>query len=114
MATLLTLYLASGVLLMLLSLPLLWGKVPPNGLYGFRVRATLDNPNVWYPANKYAAKRMLWSGAAFVAAAVVLYFIPGISVDVYSLACLFLFAVPFVIGLIQSVRYVRALAHQTR
>jgi repressor LexA len=36
------------VLLMLLSLPLLWGRIPPNGLYGFRVRATLDNPDIWY------------------------------------------------------------------
>ena len=114
MTTLLILYLASGVLLMLLSLPLLWGKIPPNGLYGFRVRATLENPSIWYPANKFAAKRLLWSGAVFVAAAVVLYFIPGISVDVYSLGCLFVFAVSFVIGLVQSVRYVRALAHQTR
>jgi hypothetical protein len=114
MTTLLILYLASGVLLMLLSLPLLWGRIPPNGLYGFRVRATLDNPSIWYAANKYAAKRLLWSGAVFVVAAVVLYFIPGIGVDVYSLACLFLFAVPFVIGLIQSVRYVRALARQGR
>ena len=114
MTTLLVLYLASGVLLMLLSLPLLWSKIPPNGLYGFRVRATLENPSIWYPANKFAAKRLLWSGAVFVAAAVALYFIPGISVDVYSLGCLFVFAVPFVIGLVQSVRYVRALAHQTR
>ena len=110
MITLLILYLASGVLLMLLSLPLLWSKIPPNGLYGFRVRATLENPSIWYPANKFAAKRLLWSGAVFVAAAVALYFIPGISVDVYSMACLFLFAVPFVMGLIQSLRYVKSLA----
>jgi hypothetical protein len=81
MTTLLVLYLASGVLLMLLSLPLLWGKVPPYGLYGFRVRATLDNPDIWYPANKYAAKRLLWSGAVFVVAALILHFIPGIGVD---------------------------------
>ncbi len=114
MTTLLILYLASGVLLVLLSLPLLWGKIPPNGLYGFRVRATLENPDIWYPANQYAAKRLLWSGAVFAAAAVVLYCIPGISVDVYSLACLFLFAVPFTIGLIQSVRYVRARARPGR
>jgi hypothetical protein len=114
MVALLILYVASGVLLVLLSLPLLWENIPPNGLYGFRVRATLDNPNVWYPANKFAAKRMLWSGAVFVAAAVVLYFIPGISVDGYALGCLFLFAVPFVIGLVQSIRYVKPLARQNR
>ncbi len=114
MTTLLILFVGSGVLLMLLSLPLLWGKVPPNGLYGFRIRATLDNPSIWYPANKYAAKRMLWSGAAFTVAAVVLYFIPDITVDEYSLGCLFLFAAPLTVGLVQSVRYAKSLAGQMR
>lgn len=114
LTTLLIVYVASGVLLILLSLPLLWGKVPPNGLYGFRVRATLEDPAIWYAANRYAANRLLWSGEVFVVAAVGLYFIPGISVDVYSFGCLFVFAVPLVIGLIQSLRYVKALARQTR
>src|SRR5512137_1741345 len=112
MTTLLILYLATGVLLMALSLPLLWGKVPPNGVYGFRVKATLENPRIWYAANKYAAKRMLVAGAVFVVAAVILYFIPGVGVDTYSLGCLFLFAVPFIIGLVQSVRYVKSLGRQ--
>jgi len=114
MTTLLILHVTTGFLLILLSLPLLWGKVPPNGLYGFRVRATLENPVIWYAANRYAAKWLLWSGAIFVVAAVGLYFIPGISVDVYSLGCLSVFAVPFVIGLVQSVRYAKLLARQTR
>ncbi len=110
MTALLILNVASGVVLMALSLPLLWEKVPPNGLYGFRVRATLENPRIWYAANKFAAKRMLLAGAVFVAAALILYFIPGLGVDTYSLGCLFLFAVPFIIGLVQSVRYVKSLA----
>ncbi len=114
MTTLLILHAASGVLLMALSLPLLWEKIPPNGLYGFRVKATLENPRIWYAANKYAAKRMLVAGAVFVVAAVILYFIPGIGVDTYSLGCLFLFAVPFVIGLLQSLRHVKSLARQVR
>jgi hypothetical protein len=52
MTTLLILNVASGALLMALSLPLLWGKIPPNGLYGFRVRATLENPSIWYAAQQ--------------------------------------------------------------
>jgi uncharacterized membrane protein len=105
MMTLLILHVASGVLLMALSLPLLWEKVPPNGLYGFRVKATLENPRIWYTANKFAAKRLLLAGAVLVVAAVILYFIPGVGVDTYSLGCLFLFAVPFIIGLVQSVGF---------
>jgi hypothetical protein len=100
------------VLLILVSLPLLWGKAPPNELYGFRVRATLENPRIWYAANKFAVKRMLLAGTVFVAAAVALFFIPCISGDVYSLGCLFLFAVLFGIGLIQSVHSMRSLVRQ--
>ncbi len=47
LTTLLIPHAASGVLLMALSLPLLWEKVPPNGLYGFRVKVTLENPPIW-------------------------------------------------------------------
>jgi len=59
-----------------------------------------------------AAKRLLVSGVTFVTAALIFYFIPGISVDVYSLGCFFLFAASFTIGLIQSIRYVKSLAGQ--
>lgn len=78
------------------------------------MKAALENPRIWYTANKFAAKRLLVAGAVFVAAALILYFIPGIGVDNYSLGCLFLFAVPFIIGLVQSVRYVKSLARQVR
>jgi hypothetical protein len=113
MTALLILHLASGVLLMLLSLPLLWEKVPPNGLYGFRVKATLENPQIWYAANKFAAKRLLVASAVLVMAALILYFIPGIGADTYSIGCLFLFAVPFITGLVQSLRYVKSLVRRT-
>jgi hypothetical protein len=112
MTTLLILHVSSGLLLILLSLPLLWGKVPPNGLYGFRMRATLEDPIIWYAVNKFAAKRMLWSGVIFVDAALILYFIPGVTVDVYAVGCLFLFVVPLTIGLVQSVRYMKSLARK--
>ena len=56
MEILLILYIISGTLLIALSLPLLFEKVPPNPLYGFRVSQTLDNREVWYAVNKYAAK----------------------------------------------------------
>ena len=60
MITLLVLYLVTGLLLVGLSLPLIYRKVPPNYWYGFRVRATLENEEVWYPANEYAGKRLFW------------------------------------------------------
>ncbi len=34
------------------AIPLILQRVPPNPWYGFRVQATLENPAVWYPANR--------------------------------------------------------------
>jgi hypothetical protein len=36
----------SGFLLAALSVPMIMGKIPPNGLYGFRVRKTMENPEI--------------------------------------------------------------------
>ena len=36
----------SGALLAALSVPMIMGKIPPNGLYGFRVKKTMENPDI--------------------------------------------------------------------
>lgn len=95
----------SGLLLIGLAVPLLRGKIPPNGLYGFRVPKTINNSQVWYAANQYAAKRLLWAGASFVAAAMLLYWLPGLSLDFYALGCLVIFLVVLIWGLIQDFIY---------
>jgi hypothetical protein len=84
MALLLTFYVAAGLLLAGLSLPLIWRKVSPNPWYGFRVRQTVDDPAVWYPANAYAGKGLLGVGLSTCAAAIALFFVPGISLDWYA------------------------------
>ena len=109
MEILLILYIAAGTLLVLLSLPLLFELIRPNPLYGFRVSQTLDNREVWYAVNKYAAKRLILAGTSFVIASILLYFIPGISVDAYALGCLAVFAMVFTVAIFQSVRYMRSL-----
>lgn len=112
MATLLTLYVVSGLFVVLISIPLLLEKVPPNPVYGFRLSPALDDPKLWYATNKHSAKRLMCAGASAVIAAVGLYFVPSISLDVYALGCLAVFAVVLVVGVVQSVSYMKALARQ--
>ena len=85
MTLLLVLYVAAGLLLVALSLPLIWGKVGPNPWYGFRVRRTLEDPAVWYPANAFAGKCLLYVGLV-IAAAVLFFLVPGIAEEVYARA----------------------------
>ena len=47
------------LLILLLSIPMVLDRVPPNGAYGFRTPKTLSSPEVWYPANRAAGWFML-------------------------------------------------------
>jgi hypothetical protein len=106
---LLLLYCAAGVLLAGLSIPLIRRKVPPNGLYGFRIEKTMNNPELWYLVNQYSAKRMLWTAIAFVVTALGLYFVTGISLDNYAMFCLGVFSIGLIITIVQTVNYLRSL-----
>jgi len=103
------LFVASGLLLSGLSIPMILKKVKPNGLYGFRVRKTLENPEIWYAVNSYSGKWLLGTGLVVVAAAVGLSFFPGLTVDAYALGVLAFFAVAFAVSLAASVRYLKSL-----
>ena len=112
MTTLLILHVVSGLFLASLSIPLLFEKIPPNPLYGFRLGPTLSDPKVWYATNKHAAKRMMAAGLSLAAAAIALRFVPAISLDVYALSCLAIFAIVFGVGFAQSLIYMKALARR--
>lgn len=109
MITLLVMYVVFGLLLIVLAIPMLRGKVPPNPWYGFRVPDTLSDPTRWYKANRYAARWLLLTGVITVVAAIALYFVPGLSVDTYAWLVLAVFGVPFVLMIITSFRYLRRL-----
>ena len=109
MITLLVMYVVFGLLLIVLAIPMLRGKVPPNPWYGFRVPGTLSDPTRWYKANRYAARWLLLTGVITAAAAIALYFVPGLSVDTYAWLVLAVFGVPFVLMIITSFRYLRRL-----
>ncbi len=106
---LLIVYGAGALLLMALAVPMIRGKVPPNGLYGFRVPKTMNNPDIWYPANAYAGWQLLWAGLAILLGVVVLYFILGSSLDAYALASLGLVLIALGIAVWRSVRYLKDL-----
>jgi len=109
MQMLLLLYILFALLQVALALPLILENVKPNPIYGFRVRATLDDPQVWYAVNKHFGKRLLVTAVGFLIGTIVLYFVPGISLDAYALSCLVIFAVLFTVGMVQSMNYLRTL-----
>ncbi len=108
MVTLLALYSIGGLVLAGLSVPLILHKIPPNGLYGFRVPSTLDNPPLWYKVNAYAGRRFLVVGLGTSVGAIILYFVSMPNVDEYALSVLGYFLALFLWGIITSVLYLKA------
>jgi hypothetical protein len=77
MEELLAMFMISGVILVAISIPLIKGRVAPNGLYGFRVRDTLDDPKTWYKTNRYSGKWLLATGLIFIAVCILAEYQPG-------------------------------------
>lgn len=109
MPFLLALYIGSGLLLTLLSIPLIQRRVKPNPWYGFRVRQTLENPDIWYAVNAYAGQRLLWVGLATIVIAGGLYLLPGLNLGLYALLCTGLILALLAVTLFQSFRYLKTL-----
>ena len=102
MSQLILIFSAGSILLIALSIPLIKGKVPPNGLYGFRIPLTMNSPEIWYPANRYAGKWLLGSAIFLLVASIGLPILPGMTMDSYAicvalialgmLTCIFIFS----------------------
>jgi hypothetical protein len=105
MTTLLVFFAGAGLLLSLLSLPLIWGKIGPNPWYGLRVKQTLEDPAVWYPANAFLARGLFVVGLLTVAAAGSLYLVPEIPLEVYALSVAGIVLTGLVIVVVASFRY---------
>ena len=84
MALLVALYVVIAVVTMLVALPLMRGRLPPNPWVGFRTPRTLRDPALWYAVNAYGGRLLFAVGVAFLAAAVVLAFVPGIDAGGYA------------------------------
>ena len=108
MTLLITLFILSGVFLAVLGIPMALGRVRPNSLYGFRTTATIEDPDLWYPANRYAGQRMIEAGVVLALASAALAFL-GLSVDGYAIACTAFLLAAMAIVLIRSFRFLRRL-----
>jgi hypothetical protein len=108
MEILLTMYAISGLVLAGLSVPLILRKIPPNGIYGFRIPSTLEDPQLWYKVNAYAGKRLLVVGLGTSVGSIILYYTVNSSVDAYALSCLGLFLALMLWAIITSFIYLKS------
>ncbi|MES2660905.1 MAG: SdpI family protein [Verrucomicrobiota bacterium] len=55
-----------GLVVISLSIPMLLDRIPRNKFYGFRTSLTLSSDEIWYPANRFAAKLLIVWGSVNV------------------------------------------------
>ena len=103
------LFVASGLVQAAVSVPLILGLIPPNGLYGFRLRKTMEHPEIWYPVNKYAGERLLFASLLLILDSVAFTLIPGVTFEVYSFAVLITWVAGTSIAVVNSFRYMNTL-----
>jgi SdpI/YhfL family protein len=57
---------ALGPVLLVASIPMMLGWIPPNRFYGFRIPATLGSKAVWYAVNARFGRHIFVLGLAMV------------------------------------------------
>jgi uncharacterized membrane protein len=112
MTLLLILFLVGGAILIGISIPLIQERVGPNHWYGFRVRRTLEDPEVWYRVNSYSAWRLLAVGVAEIVVATAMYSVPDLDVAVYASIVGGVVVAGLIIGLVQTIRYLQQLRNE--
>jgi uncharacterized membrane protein len=100
---------AVGILLALVSLPMIGNKVKPNRIYGFRTRRTISNPEVWYAANHYAGIHLFVAGICIALLAVLLALLPGINLLSYTTINVVAMMVILIVAVIRSLIFVNSL-----
>lgn len=68
-------FLLCGLLLVVLSVPLIKGKVEMNHVYGVRVRQSFESPEKWYDINRAGGRYLLLGGIMVAAIGAVAMFV---------------------------------------
>lgn len=103
-------FFVASFLLIVISIPLILKKIPPNCFYGFRIKKTLTNPEIWYKANKYGGISILISSLfTLIGYTVLLLNRDRLSFDIINFSGFGLFIVPILASAILTLAYIKKL-----
>lgn len=78
--------LSGGLLMFLVSLPLVCRKIPMNRFYGIRVPAALQSEKHWYDINAYGGRKMAEWAWLIIATGLLGFFVPREDLRIYTCA----------------------------
>lgn len=97
-----------SIMILVLSLPLILGIIPPNRIYGIRTVETLSDKDRWYQVNRYGGWSLLLSSLLYLGIAARFP-----SIDETDLGCWLLHLGAFAGPLLMSVAYLRHVLKQS-
>ena len=92
-----------------IAIPLILRKVPRNVIYGFRIKATLENDFVWYEANAYFGELFLISSTISALLMIFLYFSDIVSMQNFLNASIAVLIVPPLIAVLLTLCFIKSL-----
>jgi uncharacterized membrane protein len=101
--------LACDFIFVIIAIPLIMRKVPRNVIYGFRIKATLQNDFVWYEANAYFGKLFIISSLVSALLIILLYFSDIVSMQYFVNASIAVLVIPSTIPVLLTFRYIKSI-----
>jgi hypothetical protein len=99
--------LLSGILMYLLSLPLISRQIPMNGGYGIRIPAAFESEQRWYDINAYGGRQFARWSWLITAAGAVGFFVSAEHREAYVLASVAVTLLAVIIPIFQIYRWSR-------
>jgi uncharacterized membrane protein len=105
------LFFFTGLLYIGLAIPLIKRKIPPNQMYGFRVKAAFASDAVWYDINEYSARLMRNAGIVILAA-VPLLLLSGMNEKLFALFMVGIILIGTIVMVVLSIRRLNKLTQK--
>jgi hypothetical protein len=99
----------AGVMMFLLSLPLILRKVPMNHFYGIHLRASFESDERWYDINAYGGRQLAAWSWVVIATGFLGFFVPHHRFPVYAWASMPVILSAVLIPIIRIFRRTRSL-----
>lgn len=96
-----------GLLMLILSLPLVFRKIPMNRMYGIRIPAAFESEERWYAINAYGGRQLAGWSLPLIAAGVTGFFVSPAHFEWYAYGSLMIAVLVFAMPLLLIMRWSR-------
>lgn len=103
-----------GVLFVPIAIPLMKKKIKRNNFYGFRVKYTLQDDDIWYAVNEMLGRQMFYQGLCFLAIGAISYFVvKGIKPQfILMIAVTVFLAIAIIYSLVTGIKLMNKMAEE--